>query len=180
MKTFLCLASLLVATLAARAQGSLEAMQGYVSASGTGNVFYSQISAGTPMTLGWTFQSQTDINVTALGAFNDVLHNSGNLEIGIWNSSGDLLTSSLVALTGTSSDSVYQSVTPVMLTAGQTYYLGAYSPSQTVYFYVVGPDSDTHGYAIMSPEIQLGGLAFNTNSVFAFPQAPKDNPATQS
>jgi PEP-CTERM putative exosortase interaction domain len=129
------------------------------------------------MTLGWTFQSQTDINVTALGAFNDVLHNSGNLEIGIWNSSGDLLTSSLVALTGTSSDSVYQSVTPVMLTAGQTYYLGAYSPSQTVYFYVVGPDSDTHGYAIMSPEIQLGGLAFNTNSVFAFPSSTEGQPS---
>ena len=180
MKTFLCLMAILAAALTARAQGSLEAMQGYVSASGNLNAVYSQISAGTPMTLGWTFQPQTDINVTALGAFNDVLHNSGNLEIGIWNSSGDLLTSSLVALTGTSSDSVYQSVTPVMLTAGQTYYLGAYSPSQTVYFYVVGPDSDTHGYAIMSPEIQLGGLAFNTNRSLHFPQAPKDNPATQS
>jgi Domain of unknown function (DUF4082) len=177
MKTFLCLMAILAAALTARAQGSLEAMQGYVSASGNLNAVYSQISAGTPMTLGWTFQSQTDINVTALGAFNDVLHNSGNLEIGIWNSSGDLLTSSLVALTGTSSDSVYQSVTPVMLTAGQTYYLGAYSPSQTVYFYVVGPDSDTHGYAIMSPEIQLGGLAFNTNSVFAFPSSTEGQPS---
>jgi len=177
MKTFLCLMAILAAALTARAQGSLEAMQGYVSASGNLNAVYSQISAGTPMTLGWTFQSQTDINVTALGAFNDVLHNSGNLEIGIWNSSGDLLTSSLVALTGTSSDSVYQSVTPVMLTAGQTYYLGAYSPSQTVYFYVVGPDSDTHGYAIISPEIQLGGLAFNTNSVFAFPSSTEGQPS---
>ena len=177
MKTFLCLMAILAAALTARAQGSLEAMQGYVSASGNLNAVYSQISAGTPMTLGWTFQPQTDINVTALGAFNDVLHNSGNLEIGIWNSSGDLLTSSLVALTGTSSDSVYQSVTPVMLTAGQTYYLGAYSPSQTVYFYVVGPDSDTHGYAIMSPEIQLGGLAFNTNSVFAFPSSTEGQPS---
>ena len=177
MKKFLCLMAILAAALTARAQGSLEAMQGYVSASGNFKAVYSQISAGTPMTLGWMFQSQTDINVTALGAFNDVLHNSGNLEIGIWNSSGDLLTSSLVALTGTSSDSVYQSVTPVMLTAGQTYYLGAYSPSQTVYFYVVGPDSDTHGYAIMSPEIQLGGLAFNTNSVFAFPSSTEGQPS---
>lgn len=128
------------------------------------------------MTLGWTFQPQIDINVTALGAFNDVLHGSGNLEIGLWNSSGDLLTSSLVALTGASSDSVYQSVAPVMLTAGQTYYLGAYSPSQVAYFYVVGPDSDTHGYAIMSPEIQLGGLAFNTSSVFAFPSTTEGQP----
>ena len=165
--------AILAVALTARAQGSLEAMQGYVNPSAD---IYSAISAGFPVTLGWTFQPQTDINVMALGAFDDVLYNSGNLEIGIWNSSGDLLTSSLVALTGTSSDSVYQSVTPVMLTAGQTYYLGAYSPSQTVYFYVVGPDSDTHGYAIMSPEIQLGGLAFNTNSVFAFPSSTEGQP----
>src|ERR1700710_794833 len=151
MKTFCCLMTILAAALTARAQDSLEAMQGYFNPSAD---IYSAISAGFPITLGWTFQPQTDINVTALGAFNDVFHGSGNLKIGIWNSSGDLLTSSLVALTGTSSDSVYQSVTPVMLPAGQTYYLGAYSPSQTIYFYVVGPDSDTHGYAIMSPEIQ--------------------------
>src|ERR1035437_6552660 len=170
MKTFLCLASLLVATLAALAQGSLEAMQGYVSASGNLNrVFYSQISANPAVTLGWTFQPQTDIDVTALGAFNDALHGSGNLEIGLWNSSGDLLTSSLVALTGTSSNSIYQTIAPLLLIAGETYYLGAYSPSQTVYFYVVGPDSDTHGYAIMSPEIQLSGAAYNTGNVFAFP-----------
>ncbi len=63
-----------------------------------------------------------------------------------------------------------------MLMAGRTYYLGAYSPSQTVYFYVVGPSSDTGGYAIMSPEIQLGGLAFNTNSVFAFPASTAGQP----
>ncbi len=176
MKTLFCLASIFVAALMVRAQGTFEAMQGYVSASGDLNAVYSAISAGTPMTLGWTFQPQADINVTALGAFNDVLQGSGNLEIGLWNSSGDLLTSSLVALTGASSDSVYQSITPTMLTAGQTYYLGAYSPSQTVYFYVVGPDSDTHGYATMSPEIQLGGLAYNTNSVFAFPSSTEGQP----
>ena len=176
MKTFFCLASILVSVLMARAQGSLEAMQGYVSASGNLSAVYSAISTGTPMTLGWTFQPQADINVTALGAFNDVLHGSGNLEIGLWNSTGDLLTSSMVALTGMSSDSVYQSITPTMLTAGQTYYLGAYSPSQTIYFYVVGPDSDTHGYAIMSPELQLGGLAYNTSSVFAFPSSTEGQP----
>ena len=77
--------------------------------------------------------------------------------------------SNLVALTGTSSSSVYQTITPLLLTAGETYYLGAYSPSQTVYFYVVGPDSDTHGYAIMSPEIQLSEAAYNTDNAFAFP-----------
>ena len=176
MKTFLCLTSILAAALTARAQGSLEAMQGYVSASGDLNAVYSPIMTGSPMTLGWMFQPQTDIDVTALGAFNDVLHGSGNLEIGLWNSSGDLLASSLVALTGTSSNSVYQSIAPVMLASGQNYYLGAYSPSQSAYFYVVGPDSDTHGYAIMSPEIQLGGLAYNTNNAFAFPSSALGQP----
>jgi hypothetical protein len=176
MKKFLCLMAILAAALTARAQGSLEAMQGYVSASGNFKAVYSQISAGTPMTLGWTFQPQTDIDVTALGAFNDALHGSGNLEIGLWNSSGDLLTSSLVALTGTSSNSIYQTIATLLLTAGETYYLGAYSPSQSVYFYVVGPDSDTHGYAIMSPEIQLSGAAYNTGNAFAFPSTTISQP----
>ena len=60
--------------------------------------------------------------------------------------------------------------------AGQTYYLSAYSPSQTVYFYFVGPDSDAGGYAIMSPEIQLSGLAYNTNNAFAFPSTTEGSP----
>ena len=172
MKTIFCSTLIFIAVLTARAQGSIEAMQGYVNP--TADIF-SPIMAGHPMTLGWMFQPQTDISVTALGAFNDALHGSGNMEIGLWNSSGDLLISSLVALTGTSTNSVYQSITPTMLTAGQTYYLGAYSSSQ-VYFYVVGPDSDTHGYAIMSPEIQLGGLAYNTNTAFAFPSSALGQP----
>lgn len=155
-----------------RAQSLLEAMQGYVNP--TTDIF-SAIATGHPMTLGWTFQPQTDINVTALGAFDDVLHGSGNMEIGLWNSSGDLLISSLVALTGTSTNSVYQSISPTMLTAGQTYYLGAYSSSE-VYFYFVGPDSDTGGYALMSPEIQLDGPAYNTNSAFAFPSTTEGQP----
>jgi hypothetical protein len=168
MKTFLCLASIFVAVLTARTQSSIEAMQGYVNPSSS---VYSAISATFPITLGWTFQPQTDINVTALGAFSYVLQNPGNLDIGLWDSGGNLLASNAVSITGTSDATVYSSITPLMLTAGLTYYLGAYSPSQTVYFYVVGPDSDTHGSATMSPNIQLGGLAYNTNSFFAFPSA---------
>jgi hypothetical protein len=173
MKTFLCLMAILAAALTARAQGSLEAMQGYVNPSS--NV-YSVIGANFPITLGWTFQPQTDINVTALGAFSYVLQNPGNLEIGLWDSGGNLLASNAVSITGTSAATVYSSIAPLMLMAGQTYYLSAYSPSQTVYFYVVGPNSDTYGYAIMSPEIQLGGLAFNTNRVFAFPSSIEGQP----
>ena len=70
-------------------------MQGYVSASGNLNAVYSQISANPAVTLGWTFQPQTDIDVTALGAFNDTLQRV-IWEIlktaSPWNSSGDLLT----------------------------------------------------------------------------------------
>jgi hypothetical protein len=172
MKTLFCLAAFSIAILTTRAQGSLEAMQGYVNP--TTDIF-SPITTGHPMTLGWIFQPQTDISVTALGAFNDVLHGSGNMEIGLWNSTGDLLISTLVALTGTSTGSIYQSTAPVLLTADQTYYLGAYS-SSPVYFYVVGPDTDTDGYAIMSPEIQLNGIAFNTNNAFAFPSSIEGQP----
>ena len=149
-------------------------MQGYVNPSSS---VYSAIGANFPITLGWTFQPQTDIKVTALGAFSYVLQNPGNLEIGLWDSGGNLLASNAVSITGTSAATVYSSIATLMLMAGQTYYLSAYSPSQTVYFYVVGPDSHTHGYAVMSPEIKLGGLAFNTNSVFAFHSSTEGQPS---
>jgi hypothetical protein len=67
-----------------------------------------------------------------------------------------------------SGERVYQSITPVTLFAGQTYFVGDYS-SSTQYFYVVGPDSDQGGYASMSPEIQLGLAAYTAIAGFAFP-----------
>lgn len=160
----------------ASAQGSLDAMLGYVGSSPTNSVVYSAISSNPGTTLGWTFQPTANIDVTALGAFSYVLQNPGNLEIGLWNASGTLLASSTISVTGISGTTVYQSITPLMLLAGQTYYLGACSPTASLYFYVVGPDSDSGGSATMSPEIQLGIAAYNTGSSFAFPGTTTGNP----
>ncbi len=176
MKKLFYLFSVLAITSTAGAQGSVEAMLSYVGSSPTNSgPVYSLISAGNNQTLGWTFQPLTDISVTALGAFSYVLQNSGSLKIGLWNSSGTLLASNTVSITGTSGDRVYSSITPVMLLAGQTYFLGDQSAS-TQYFYVVGPDSEQGGYASMSPEIQLGLAAYTSNAGFDFPSTTTGSP----
>ena len=165
MKILFSLCSLLVTILTAGAQGSVEAMLGY---SYPASNYLSSIGSSAGPTVGWTFEPTTDIDVTALGAFGYAVQGSGNMEVGLWNASGTLLASNTVAVTGSSGDTVYSSITPLLLLAGQTYYLGARSPN-TIYFYLVGPGTDGGGSAMMSPEIQLGMVASNANGFFAFP-----------
>jgi len=80
-------------------------------------------------TLGWSFSVNSSINVTALGAFDagsdglNVAH-----DVGIWDVSGNLLASATVP-SGTAGvlDSGYRfvSISPLSLSAGSTYYVGA-------------------------------------------------------
>ena len=149
----------------------MEAMLNYDGANSSGGVFYGSITSVINRSLGWTFQPLTDIDVTALGAFDYVVPGTGVLDVGLWDSTGTLLASGTISATSTSiNQSLYQSITPVMLTAGQTYYLAAYSPSGSFSFYVVGPDNGPNGgNATMSPEIQLGAAAYTPDAGFAFP-----------
>lgn len=129
-------------------------------------------------TAGWSFEPLTDISVTSLGCFDYVLtsNNQLPLSVGLWNQSGTLLTSTTV----TSSDplfnqSRYQSITPVTLMAGQTYYLGAYSSAGSIVF-----DAETSslgGFATTSPQIQLGMAALSTNG-FSFPNTLQGDPGS--
>lgn len=173
MKRFLCLA-VLFAGLTARAQSADEAMPGYdISPTPGYTPVYTDISG--PM--GWTFQTETSISVTALGAFSvDVQGRS--LEVGLWDSSGTLLASDTVTSSGMSvNNSIYESIAPVTLTAGNTYYIAVFSPGfQTVALSpnILPPD----GSAEMSPDIQLGTVAWENNGTFEFPDltsAPVDS-----
>lgn len=117
-------------------------------------------------TVGWSFQPTTGISVTSLGVFQDVITNQSPLTVGLWAQNGTLLASATV----TSADpllnqTLYQSITPVDLTAGDTYYLGAYSATGNIFTpYEIPPG----GSAITSPGIQLGAAVWATNGV-AFP-----------
>jgi hypothetical protein len=173
MKTLFCLLSVLIVTLTTpAAQPSVEAMLNFDDTSPSGGgVFLGPITSVINRSLGWTFQPQTDIDVTALGAFDYIVPATGVLDVGLWDASGTLLASGTVSAASTSiNQSLYQSITPVMLTAGQTYYLAAYSPAESFPFYVVGPDANpSDGNATMSPEIQLGAAAYTPDAGFAFP-----------
>jgi len=89
------------------------------------------IGANQSATIGWSFQvGAQDLQLTALGAFDDA---GDGLEdahpVGIWTSGGVLLKQVTVP-SGTGGTLVgsyrYLSVSPVTLTAGQTYMLGEY------------------------------------------------------
>lgn len=126
---------------------------------------YSSISG----TIGWTFQPLTDISVTALGAFDYDLP-VGPVSVGLWNSAGDLLASSTITSSSTSvGQSRYETIVPVALTLGQTYYLGEFSPGSILQAVAVNPSTPPYGYATMSPEIQLDNAAYDNNSDFGFP-----------
>jgi len=145
----------------ASAQGTFEALESY-STDGTTR----EISG----TLGWTFDPSTYITVTALGCFTNALDNNGqSMEVGLWAADGSLLASNLITtISAAVGLSRYEPITPVFLNPGETYYLGAYSPSgfTSLETYIPG----TTAPLVVAPDIMLGGLA-STNAGFAFPPA---------
>jgi hypothetical protein len=178
MKKIALMLPVLAAAVAAEAQGNVEAMLNYAGIGPqTGPPIYSEIQSGGAGPVGWTFQPSTDIDVTALGAFAYVVPQVGSLEIGLWNASGVLLASQNVSAARSEVDqSYYQAILPVLLTAGDTYYIAAFSAAGTLDATVVTPGSGPNGSATMSPEIQLGTVAYNTNGPFAFPSTTEGNP----
>ena len=119
-------------------------------------------------TAGWSFKPTTGISVTSLGVFQDVITSQSPLTVGLWAQNGTLLASATVTSSDPQFDlSVYQSITPVTLTAGLTYYLGAYSASGSIFD--APAENPPGGSATTSPEIQLGTAVWATNGVSTFP-----------
>ena len=128
-----CLAAILcAAAVAALALPATAAPQpaiistGYVPSGGYG--------IGTPLvgdvTVGWEFTPLRDIWVTDLG-FYDLLQDGLNIPhtVGIWNSQQELLISDTVQPLGACyGEYRYVEITPLLLTAGQTYIIGATAP----------------------------------------------------
>ena len=161
---------------ACSAHAQSEAMLSFV---GTTSDTFSPIYSDQPGPVGWTFTPQTDISITALGAFAYCLPHNG-LEVGLWNSSGTLLASNTITAAGLSvGQSYYKSITPVDLMAGQTYFLGAYSPAGSFQSIAVNPgDGASDGYATTSPEIQLDQAAYVNNLAFEFPSTTEGSPGS--
>jgi hypothetical protein len=81
------------------------------------------------LTVGWTFNPTTDLDITALGIYDmgaDGLNQAH--QIGIWNEAGTLLTSTTIAAGSAATligDYRYDAISMLTLTAGQTYTIGA-------------------------------------------------------
>ena len=80
-----------------------------------------------PWTLGYSFTALQDLSVTALGAFDDLGDGFADAhEVGLWDSSGTLISSISVSGTDTLIDGFrYANIASVNLIAGTTYTVGA-------------------------------------------------------
>src|SRR5207245_6515346 len=157
MKILLQIAALAL-VVTGHAQGTSEAVLSFAT----------PISGSINGTAGWTFQPVSSISVTGLGAFNYVVMNQGPIQVALWDSGGNLLASNTITTSsGLTNVTRYESVTPVQLSPGITYYLGAYSGSGSMLLSAVTPD---FGSVSLSPDIHLRGTAQNTGG-FGFPTA---------
>jgi hypothetical protein len=162
MKNLIGIAALLGAICFASAQGAFEAVHPYPATS-SGSV----IGTGTGGTIGWTFEPLTEIRLTDLGCFQSYAQNSGAVQVGVWSDTGTLLASNIVSATDLLiNSSVYQPVTPVVLSSNTVYRIGLHALSGNTPFSIAIPPDD--GAISMSADIQLHS-AVNAASGFTFP-----------
>jgi len=118
-------------------------------------------------TSGWSFTPLDNISVTSLGCFNYVLSGQSPISVGLWASDGTLLASDVVnSGSPLLNQTRYESVSPVNLNAGSTYYVGAYSTDGVIILTAAEPTSG--GVVNTSSHIQIGQAAYNASG-FAFP-----------
>ena len=121
-------------------------------------------------TAGWTFQPTNFITVFQLGCFNDVFLTNQNLtaiQVGLWTHGGSLLASNSVTSGSLLFDQTrYESVTPVALTPGQLYHIGAYSLDGEIGVEVCG--QGVGGFVATDPGFAVGASAINVAG-FGYP-----------
>lgn len=86
-----------------------------------------QLSGG-PFTVGYSFTTGASAKtITALSYYNNIASNTQTHQIGIFDSSGTLLTPSVfVSLAGQPMGRITVNITPITLSASTTYYFGAF------------------------------------------------------
>jgi len=158
MKILLQIAALAL-VLTANAQGTSEAVLN----------FSGSIVGNSPHTVGWTFQTTGNISVTDLGVFNYIVTSQTNIQVGLWDSSNNLLASNTITPASTLTNQTrYASITPVLCIPGVVYHIGAFAPNVlSIQFDVVTPDLG--GSVTLSPELQLRGSAESVGASFSSP-----------
>jgi hypothetical protein len=118
---FILLALIVVALMAPQLQAGTLPL---ITVTSPGEVY-----AGSPWTLGFEFSPQQNVYVTNLGTFDAGSGLSTSVQVGIWDTSGNLLVSATVpaGTAGILNGSFrYTAITPFLLTAGNRYVIGSY------------------------------------------------------
>jgi hypothetical protein len=138
----------------------------------TGNTNFGDVDT-TNQTLGFRFTANQNIVVSALGVWQQVTTNnlSQTHQVGLWASDGSLLASATVAVNSPLTGNWrYVAITPVTLTAGQTYVAGSA---------ITSPFTDTYarvnptGSITTNPLISIVSSGLNpSGGGFSFPGNP--------
>jgi hypothetical protein len=130
------------------------------------------IYGGGEYTLGYEFSPSINISVTSLEVYDDGMGVLGSAAmVGIWDTSGDLLTSATVPAGSSANDGYFSSVpiTPFSLTAGVDYVVGAYLDANATSY-----NTGDGGSATVDPNITIIQDMYNDDSSFAFPSITDD------
>lgn len=114
------------------AVGGTNARAGQIALDFTGgDSFFASQDSGSPYTIGWSFTTSQAFTLTGLGFWDEADHTLGfSHDVGLWDSSANLLASTTVTSASTAVDSngpgqwLFNTVGSVELSAG-TYYIGA-------------------------------------------------------
>jgi hypothetical protein len=132
--------------------------------------------SGSLYTLGFEFSVNQSLSVTALGVYDDGQDGLANsAQVGIWDISGNLLASVTVP-SGTAGTLVgdfrYADISPLTLSPGQDYVVGAYINDTATSFNTLQGGSGFYDPAVNGIEDRFS----NFNSMFSFPDSTNDHP----
>jgi hypothetical protein len=135
--------------------------------------------------VGWSFTANRDLYVTALGVYDhesDRRHEAPH-EIGLWDSSGNLLRSATIFEAPNSAyispvvggKYHFENVSRYTLLAGQTYVIGATVGSDFYASFLNAQEAANHNLQFNSHISYLGGVYRDTSNQLLFPQSePSD------
>ncbi len=113
----------------ARAQGYAEAVNATLNDNATAsNELLSIDFGGNNGTAGWAFTSSQNLTITSLGGLllGDLSGASFPIDVGLWSSTGTLLGSAVITRSSQLiNGSLYEAISPIMITAGDTYIVAA-------------------------------------------------------
>jgi len=145
------------------AMGATDAMADTLAFTSPGSLT-TDVSPGDPVNLGMVFTANSTFSVDALGIFDQTFLTSSE-QVGLYDSSGNLLASATVALSDPLVNGyLFQSITPVSLTAGQTYTLDAFIGNNP-WAYGAAPITSSNVTFKNTDYLYGSGLAFPTSTV---------------